>query len=176
MLRCRATSAVTIAALLVGGSVSAGESDRTTMNKREADATAATAAQPAQRASQEVLHAAARYLEACVTRDADYIAANSVDDGSFWGIGSGPGPGWNLHETVEHLRGLKKAGWSGLNPQGFVAGDFAWFTDYAKGILPDGKQLDIRVTLVMRHLGKRWKVVHFHVSEGVQREGIKLGS
>jgi SnoaL-like domain len=172
MLSCRTTSAVTIVALLVCRPLSAGESDRT-MNQREAES---TATQPAQRASQEVLHAATRYLEACVTRDADYIAANSVDDGSFWGIGSAPGPGWNLQETVEHLRGLKKAGWSGLKPQGFVAGDFAWFTDYAKGVLPDGEQLDIRVTLVMRHLGERWKVVHFHVSEGVQREGIKLGS
>jgi ketosteroid isomerase-like protein len=59
---------------------------------------------------------------------------------------------------------------------GFVAGDFAWFTDHANGVLPDGHEIGIRTTLLMRRIDDHWKVVHFHVSEGVERGGIELGS
>jgi hypothetical protein len=132
-----------------------------------------SAAKPA---DQEVIEAALRYLDACVTRDAAYVAANSIDDpaGSYSGITTGPGPAQGLQEIVDHLKGLKPVKWSGQHPKGYVVGDFAWFTDYAKGIIPSGQALDIRATLLMRRVGKDWKVVHFHVSEGVQRGGIKL--
>lgn len=131
---------------------------------------------PAKPADKEVIDAALRYLDACVTRDAAYVAANSIDDptGSYSGITTGPGPGSTLQETVDHLRGLKPVKWGGLNPRGYVVGDFAWFTDYAKGIIPSGQELDVRATLLMRRVGSDWKVVHFHVSEGVQRDGIAL--
>jgi hypothetical protein len=137
---------------------------------------AVSAHEPAKKADKAVIDAALRYLDACVTRDAAYVAANSIDDpaGSYLGITTGPGPGNNLQETVEHLRGLKPVKWGGLNPKGYVVGDVAWFTDYAKGIIPSGQQLDVRATLLMRRVEGVWKVVHFHVSEGVQREGIKL--
>lgn len=135
-----------------------------------------TAAQPAQPAGKEVLESALRYLDACVTRDADYVAANSIDapEGSFSGFTTGPGPASGLRDFVDHLKGLKPVKWSGLNPRGFAVGDVAWFTDYAKGIIPSGQPLEIRVTLLMRRVGKDWKVAHFHVSEGVHREGIRL--
>ena len=132
--------------------------------------------QTCERAQGAVRAAAVRYLNACVTRDADYIAANSVADGSFTGITSGRSPPEGLEEIVGHLRGLKKAGWSGLDPAGFIAGDFAWFTDHAKGVLPDGQEIGIRTTLLMRQIGNEWKAVHFHVSEGVERTGIQLES
>ena len=129
-----------------------------------------------QRAEGEVYEAAVRYLEACVTRDCEYIAASSVTDGSFTGTTSGSSPPLSLEEIVSHLRGLKKAGWSQLHPTGYVAGDFAWFTDHAAGMLPNGEKIGIRTTLLMRRLEGRWKVVHFHVSEGVDRPGIELES
>lgn len=69
-----------------------------------------------QRAEGAVHEAAVRYLNACVMRDSEYIAANSATDGS------------------------------------------------------------IRTTLLMRRIDGRWKVVHFHVSEGVDRTGIELES
>jgi ketosteroid isomerase-like protein len=128
------------------------------------------------RAEGEVQDAAVRYLTACVTRDVDYIAANSATDGSFTGTTSGCGQPQSLDEIVSHLRGLKKAGWSQLRPTGFVAGDFAWFTDHANGVLPDGNEIGIRTTLLMRRIDDGWKVVHFHVSEGVERVGIELSS
>jgi ketosteroid isomerase-like protein len=123
-----------------------------------------------------VHEAAVRYLNACVTRDADYIAENSATDGSFTGITSGCSPPQSLEAIVSHLRGLKEAGWSELDPTGYVAGDFAWFTDHARGVLPNGQEVGIRTTLLMRRMDQRWKVVHFHVSEGVDRGGIELGS
>ena len=128
------------------------------------------------RADGEVQDAAVRYLTACVTRDADYIASNSATDGSFTGTTSGRSSPQSLDEIVSHLRGLKKAGWSQLHPTGFVAGNFAWFVDHAKGVLPDGNEVGIRTTLLMRRIDDEWKVVHFHVSEGVERGGIELGS
>jgi hypothetical protein len=128
------------------------------------------------RADAAAQEAAIRYLTACVRRDADYVAANSVTDGSFTGTTSGCSPPQSLEEIVGHLRGLKKAGWSELHPAGFTAGDFAWFTEYTNGVLPNGQEIGIRTTLLMRQVGEAWKVVHFHVSEGVERSGIALGS
>jgi SnoaL-like domain len=136
------------------------------------EAAAATADQRARKADQDLVEVARRYLEACVTRDADYLAANSIDDpqGSFSGINSSPGPGRGLPDSVAHFRELPRVKWSGLSPEGFVAGDFAWFTDYAKGVLPSGQELDIRVTLLMRRVDNAWKTVHYHVSEGLARK------
>jgi hypothetical protein len=129
-----------------------------------------------QRAEGAVQEAAVRYLTACVTRDADYIAANSATDGSFTGTTSGCSQPQSLDAIVSHLRGLKTAGWSQLHPTGHMAGDFAWFTDHSNGVLPDGKEIGIRTTLLMRRIDGQWKVVHFHVSESVERGGIELGS
>ena len=129
-----------------------------------------------QRAQGAVHEAAVRYLNACVMRDSEYILANSASDGTYTGTTSGCSPPQSLEEIVSHLRGLKKAGWQKLDPTGYVAGDFAWFTDHAKGVLPDGEEIGIRTTLLMRRVDGQWKVVHFHVSEGVDRAGIELGS
>jgi hypothetical protein len=133
------------------------------------DAPVATGHLPAGMADERLVAFARRYLEACVTRDVDYLAANSIDDpeGSYSGINSGPGPGLGMAVNIAHFREVPPVKWSGLSPEGYVVGDLAWFTDYAKGVLPSGNQLDIRVTLIMRRIGVEWKTVHYHVSEGV---------
>jgi hypothetical protein len=133
----------------------------------EASATDSSAEKRASKAGTDVVELARRYLEACVTRDADYLAAHSIDDptGSFSGINSSPGPGRGLPDTVAHFRELPPVKWSGLSPEGYVVGDFAWFTDYAKGVLPSGQELDIRVTLLMRRVGNDWKT-----AEGLARQ------
>lgn len=136
---------------------------------------AASSSAPVRPADAALQRLAMRFLQACVDRDADYVAANSIDEpaGSFTIIGTGLGTDWSLGNFTGHLRGLKPVQWSGLEPRGYVLGDMAWFTDLAQGILPDGRTLDIRVTLIMRRVGSSWKVVHNHISEGVHRGGIR---
>lgn len=133
---------------------------------------------PAAPAGADLTKLAVAFLDACVTRDADYVAANSIEDpvGSFSSFGSGAPKISDRIEFAEHLRPLKKVGWDGLDPKGWVSGNVAWFADVADGILPDGKKIPIRISLVMRNTGAGWKVVHVHVSEGVHRDGIRKGS
>lgn len=132
-------------------------------------------AQPAVKADAALSALAKAYLEACVTRDADYVFAHSIDlpKGSFTGITTGSGTDWSLQHAAGHLRGLKPVKWEGLDPQGWVVGDFAWFSGLAKGIIPSGEALTIRISLVMRKIGNDWKGVHWQVSEGVDRTGIR---
>lgn len=136
---------------------------------------AETAAAPATEADAALTELAVKYLEANVVRDSTYVFENSIDlpKGSYTGIGSGTGTDWKLKYAAGHLDGLKKVGWEGLDPKGYVVGDVAWFTDLAHGVLPDGEKIDIRISLVMRKVGDEWKTVHHHVSEGVDRSGIK---
>lgn len=133
--------------------------------------------QAAVKADAELTKLATLFLEACVTRDADYLAAHSIDApvGSFTGIGTGSSDtaNWTHAVNVEHFRHLKPVKWSGLSPDGYVVGDMAWFTDLAKGIMPDGQELTIRTTLIMRRIDGAWKAVHYHVSEPVVRGGVK---
>lgn len=138
-------------------------------------AAAPALAQAAVPASEEAMAVAMAFLESCVTRDADYVADHSIEDpeGSFSAFGSGEAKISNRIEFADHLRYLKKVSWEDLNPTGFMYGDVAWFADVAYGVLPDGKKLPIRMSLVMRNTDDGWKVVHVHVSEGVIRGGIK---
>ena len=170
MLRVPCAAAVSIAVLLMAYGAAAAQDSGAPTPRRSQDAnSSATGHLPARKADEHVMELARRYLEACVTRDADYLAANSIDDpaGSYLGINTGPGPGLGMEVNIAHFREVPPVQWSGLSPEGYVVGDLAWFTDYAKGVLPSGKQLDIRVTLIMRRIGETWKTVHYHVSEGV---------
>ena len=128
------------------------------------------------RAANEVLvDLAVKWLRACTERDDAYIAEHSLSDpaDAFRCVGSAGEP-FPLIPFTEHLRGLKKAGWSGLEPAGWVRGDTAWFTGSAQGLLPSGEPLVIRISLVMLRVDRAWKVVQCHVSEGVDRKGIEL--
>ncbi len=120
---------------------------------------------------------AVKWLRACVERDDVFVAENSLDQppGLFTCIATA-GPSFGLQAFADHLRGLKKAGWAGLQPTGYVVGDTAWFTGVEEGLLPWGEPLTIRITLVLVRSMKTWKVVHCHVSESVAREGIDLAS
>lgn len=124
------------------------------------------------RADEKLIELANRYFRACTDRDIDYIENNSIDDpeNSYSGITTGTDGVYSLSGIIDHLRGLPKVGYMDLNPKGYVVGDFAWFTDAPGGIMPSGQQIEVRATLLMRRVGEEWKVVHFHVSEGVFRE------
>lgn len=129
----------------------------------------------AKEADASLTQLATKWLQACVERDGDYVCEHSVDEpkGSFTSVGTSGGA-WDLLGFADHLRGLKKVGWSGLEPKGYVFGDTAWFTGIAEGLLPWGQPLTIRLTLILNRVGGDWKVAHSHVSEGVDRAGIEL--
>lgn len=160
------------AGLLLGGAIG------TMPAIAETAAPMSSAEKPAVPAGEELTKLAIAFLDACVTRDADYVAANSIEDpvGSFSSFGSGEPKISDRMTFADHLRPLKKVGWAGLDPKGWVSGDVAWFADVADGVLPDGKKIPIRISLVMRNTGTAWKVVHVHVSEGVHRDGIRKGT
>ncbi len=130
---------------------------------------------PVTKADAALVGLAVSWLQACVERDDAYILQHSLDDlnDAFRCIGSSGEP-FPLHPFAEHLRGLKKAGWDGLEPAGWIRGDTAWFAGSAHGLLPSGEPLLIRITLVMLKAGDAWKAIHCHVSESVHRNGVEL--
>ncbi len=127
------------------------------------------------RADAELVALAVKWLQACTERDTAYVEAHGLAEpaDAFTCIGSAGEP-FGLQPFAEHLRGLKPAGWNGLAPEGWVRGDTAWFTGSAQGLLPSGEPLLIRISVVMLRVGDVWKIIHCHVSEGVDREGIEL--
>lgn len=160
-VRTMLSPALLVAAMLFGGCLTTG----VTLALAEEGETNTGAAR---RVSPEgaVHKAAMRYLDACVVRDAAYIAANSIDDpeGSFTGIHSGGSMKWGLSDRVEYFATLKPVAWDELDPEGFVVGDFAWFTDDAFLILPSGERPAVRLSLLMRRDGDTWKAAHYHLS------------
>lgn len=132
-------------------------------------------AAPAVPADDNAMEAVVNYLQANVLRDVNYVFANSIDlpKGSYVGMGSGTGKDFSLEYAAGHLAGLKPVSWEGLSPEGYMVGNMAWFTDLATAVLPDGRKVLIRITVVMRKVGEQWYAVHHQVSEGVSRSGIK---
>lgn len=132
-------------------------------------------AKPAQVADDASMDAALMYLQASVIRDVDFVFARSIDlpKGSYVGMGSGTGTDFSLEYAAGHLAGLQRVAWDDLDIQGHTVDDVGWFTGTALGVLPDGRELPIRITVVLRKVGDQWFTVHHHISEGVSRSGIK---
>jgi ketosteroid isomerase-like protein len=111
------------------------------------------------------------YLAALVARDVAVIEKDGSDDEIMGYIAfHSEGPvNWSLREAVDYIRPMKPSAIPTFEPVGYYEGDFAWFVGMPKGILPDGTEVVVRVTMIMRRVGDDWKTVHWHVSEPVDR-------
>ena len=111
------------------------------------------------------------YLEALVKRDVAFVEKGGIDDDvmPYIGFHSEGGTDWSLKETIEHLRPMKPSAIPPFEVHGYYEGDFAWFIGIPKGILPNGLEIIVRITMIMRRVKGEWKAVHWHVSEPVDR-------
>lgn len=111
------------------------------------------------------------YLGYLVGRNVDKIAEFGSDDDVMGYVAfHSEGPvNWSLEEAVEYIRPMKPSATPPFEPVGYYDGDFAWFVGMPRGVLPDGTEVVIRVTMIMRRVDGQWKVVHWHVSEPVDR-------
>lgn len=72
----------------------------------------------------DVVAAATLFLNACVERDIDAMLGASVEEteGSFAAFNTAGTDPQDRQTFAEHLRPLRKAGWAGLDPAGWVVG------------------------------------------------------
>lgn len=112
------------------------------------------------------------FLLACVARDADFIVKHSHDTPGepFLVIGTPPGEHWTVEMMVEHLGPMPPTTFVNLQPTGHVYGDTAWLTAFTDLDLPNGMRLQTRATIILLRSEGEWRVVHIHLSEGVERE------
>jgi ketosteroid isomerase-like protein len=57
-------------------------------------------------------------------------------------------------------------------PQAYEEGTMGWVVDEPTFVFPDGSEVPIRLTAVMRRDAGRWKIVHGHFSVGVPDEEV----
>lgn len=111
------------------------------------------------------------YLDYLVARDVKKVEELGSDDAvmGYIGFHSEGGADWSLKGALDHIRPMKPSVVPPFEPTGYYEGDFAWFVGIPKGILPDGTEIIVRVTMIMRRVNGVWKAVHWHVSEPVDR-------
>lgn len=92
-------------------------------------------------------------------------------------IGTDPTEWWDSHETLlDALRvSLKEFRDAGVrvvasDPQAFVEGTVGWIADRPIFYLPDGSQVESRVTAVMRLQDGVWKFAQQHFSYAILNE------
>jgi hypothetical protein len=123
-------------------------------------------------ATDELIGLTARYLDALVARDVAYLREHSLDtpEYEFVGIGSLPDEQWGLPQLIDHLGEFPPTTFVDSKPNGYTDGNVAWLIDHPTCVLPSGERLAMRATVVLKRAGKAWKVVHWHVSEGVHHD------
>lgn len=123
-------------------------------------------------APQELVELARDWLNAGLNRDTDFIRrfSHAEDDGFVHTIASPPGAHFTLDEFASHLGEVPPRYSVESQPRGFVHGDMAYMVDFPTIDMRHDGVLDGRHTLVMRRVEGVWKVVHSHISEGVDRQ------
>ena len=115
---------------------------------------------------------ACQYMDALVERKLNEITKNSLDTADFpyTGIHSGLGPpDRSLIDAVHHLSTVPPSTFHDHEPEGWYEDNFAWWMLFPKSVQPDGTVFQLRVTLIARRETNEWKVIHWHVSEAVDR-------
>lgn len=111
------------------------------------------------------------YLDALVRRDVDYVEKHGSDDDdmNYIGFHSEGTINWDLQDALRCIAPMNPSAIPAFEPVGFSEDNFAWFVGVPRGIFPDGTEVVVRVTMIMRRVNGEWKVVHWHVSEPVDR-------
>lgn len=117
-------------------------------------------------------------LEAYNTGDDGFMADFTASEDMLV-IGTDPDEWWESHETLlDALRvSLKQFRDAGVHvvqgkPQVFVEGSVGWIADRPIFHLPDGTEMESRVTAVVRRQDGVWKFVQQHFSYAVRNEEI----
>jgi hypothetical protein len=125
-------------------------------------------------ASPEVLELSARWMEAGLTRDLEFLRAHSAtpDPSAVHTIpGTPAGRGLTLEEFLSHLSEVPPRYTVTSDPHGYlIDGQAAWTTDYFTVDMLDEGVLEGRYTSVLVLIDGEWKVVHAHMSEPVSHQ------
>lgn len=122
-------------------------------------------------ATPEMINMAENLMRYCAERKVDLVAQMSVEDDEipYIGFHTTPTCDMKIQDTVSRLGPKAKAISLDIRTEGWYIGDVAWFVHWFTGICPDGTDLPVRGTTVMRKVNGEWKVAHWHVSEPVDR-------
>jgi hypothetical protein len=125
-------------------------------------------------APRELLAFSARWMEAGLNRDLDFLRAHSAtpDPAAVHTIpGTPAGPGLTLAQFLTHLSEVPPRYTVTSSPHGYVIdGAAAWTTDYFTVDMLQEGVLEGRYTAVLALIDGDWKVVHAHMSEPVSHQ------
>ncbi|MDQ0212987.1 nuclear transport factor 2 family protein [Arthrobacter bambusae] len=127
-------------------------------------------------ASQEVIRVASDWIMAGHARNGPLLASLSeeLDPLSVFTFASASNSNLTLQELLGHLTDVIPCPVTESKPSGFQEGDLAWVVDNPNVDIPAAGKTSIRITVVLHRSGGEWRVVHGHLSEGVDHAEANL--
>jgi hypothetical protein len=85
----------------------------------------------------------------------------------------------NRAEIVQAMDAQRQAGDQGVqtiptDPQAWAEGDLGWVVDRPRVRLPNGAEVQLRITTIFHREGGTWKGVHQHASIGVPNDQVEV--
>lgn len=80
------------------------------------------------------------------------------------------------HMTEAQMQASQAAGiqTTPTDPQAWADGDLGWVIDQPRLRLPNGAEVQMRMTTIMHREGGTWKVVHQHASIGIPNDQVEV--
>ncbi len=120
------------------------------------------------------------YIQSCEAQsNGDYEFFErcfSKKDGAL-AIGTDPAEWWSGYASIAGVfkAQLQEAGGFQVladDPKAYCDGSIGWIADKPTIKLPDGIEIQMRLTMVLQKEGEDWKIVQWHSSAGVSNEDL----
>ena len=120
------------------------------------------------------------YIQACEAQsNGDYAFFErhfSREDGVL-AIGTDPSEWWSGYATITRVFKAQLQEISGIRvvadqPQAYCDGSVGWVAGRPTLKLPDGNEMSVRLTAVLRKEQEGWKIVQWHFSTGISNEEL----
>ncbi len=129
--------------------------------------------------TEEVRRFVADLYDAFATGDATAWVDRITGDHDAVAIGTDPDEFW---DERDHMVATMKAQVASMSEAGFRLrsgtphighrGDVAWIADEPTMVLPDAREIPMRMTAVLTREEDGWRYTHAHLSVGVPNEGL----
>ncbi len=129
--------------------------------------------------TEEVRRFLADLYDAFATGDATAWVDRMTNDHAPVAIGTDPGEFW---DEREHMVATMRAQAASMSAAGFrlrsgtarigARGEVAWIADEPTMVLPDGREIPMRLTAVLTREDDGWRYAQVHLSVGHPNEGL----
>lgn len=120
-------------------------------------------------ASQDIVRVASDWIRAGHARNGPLLASLSqeVHPDAVFTVASAKDANLTLQQLLGHLKDVIPCPVTNSNPAGYMEGELAWIVDNPSVDIPGAGKVSIRITVILHRSAGEWKVVHGHLSEGV---------